>query len=83
MTRSEWFTARKIASFPAREAGKWHAAWVATDRPVCGVRVYLTTTYPPIRTVLGQPSGTVHHLLCRRCLELSTQPGRTGEGIAE
>lgn len=77
-----WQVARQVAFYaPADGLGKWHAAWKISHAAVCGVRSPLGAE--AIRTSVGQQAASVHKIVCRRCLRLSTWPGVSANGIEQ
>ena len=70
---------RQIAFFaPADNKGKWHAAWLISQTPVCGANVTLDQTQA-IRTQAG--NDRVHPIVCRRCMRLSLPAGVSATGM--
>lgn len=79
-SNSTWTVARQVSFFaPADMGGKWHAARLVSNVPVCGAAVELGAEF--IATQQGQESTRVHPLVCRRCLRLTTPPGVSGGGL--
>ena len=69
---------RQIAFWEPEEGkGKWHAAWMISHVPVCGVAVDLGRANV-IRSGVGD---RLHPFACKRCARLTVTEGVSAEGV--